>query len=163
MHVPVKPRGGTFEWVLEPPQPAACDATWYIDGCLYDEYKRYARRTGFGIVVVDVEGSLIGYGSGMPPDWIEDAAGAELWALYTVAAMSPALPRLVTDCKGLCDTLNRCPTHACGHDKALARTWSMLRLALDNDFAPAAKLVTWMPSHTSVDATGRVTDLSRQT
>ena len=148
--------GDTFQWLLEPPGHSIEGLTWYIDGSLFDEYKRYARRTGFGIVVVSSDGSLVGLGNGVPPDWIVDAAGAELWALYSVAALDAELPMIVTDCKGLLDTLRGVPASACAHDKALARTWNMLRHILDDDFTQGARQVRWMPSHTSAHAIGSV-------
>eukprot|EP00973_Karenia_brevis_P035504 4893570-Karenia_brevis.AAC.1 len=79
VRVPARPSCDTFRWTLEPSVQAHGDK-WFIDGSLFDEAKRYARRTGFGIVVLDASGSLIGLACGVPPAWIKDAAGAELWA-----------------------------------------------------------------------------------
>lgn len=158
--VPRGPPGGTFEWLLQPPDNgSAAEATWFIDGAVYDEAKRYARRFGFGVVVVSSAGDLVAFGKGVLPSWIVDAEGAELWALVTAASCNPSLPRVVTDCKGILDTLLQgCPLHACGPKRALARTWHILSQALDEDFRPAAKLVVWMPSHESARAIGSACD-----
>ncbi len=59
---------------------------------------RTARRTGFGIVVVDYQGYLIAYGNGNPPAWITDSAGAETWALFVTLSMTWLCPDTVTDC-----------------------------------------------------------------
>ena len=69
------------------------ELTWFIDGSLYDEPWRFARRTGFGIVVVSRAGSLVACGSGRPPHWVHDAAGAEIRAFPVVTRMTTRLPR----------------------------------------------------------------------
>ena len=51
------------------------DVQWFNDGCLFDEPKRFARRLGFGSVVVDIVGTLLALGRGLPPPWVQDAAG----------------------------------------------------------------------------------------
>ena len=74
--VPRKPSGISFKWLHRPPTDVPAEGvTWFIDGSLYDEAKRYARRTGFGIVVVSDYGSLLAFGLGIPPEWIVDAGG----------------------------------------------------------------------------------------
>ncbi len=69
--------------------------------------------------------------------------------MYTVATLNVFLPKVVTDCKGILDSLKRSPALATGHKMALARTWTMVSRALDDDFTSAASLVRWMPSHES--------------
>ncbi len=147
---PKPPCGDTFEWILCPPQDGSeVGATWYVDGSLFDEAKRFARRTGFGIVVVSASGDLIGFGSGIPPHWVVDAAGAELWAMLTVLRLNAFMPDVVTDCKGILDTLYGSPAEACGPKRSLARTWRMVADALDGQFRDAADKLVWMPSHES--------------
>ncbi len=120
-----------------------------MDGSLFDEAKSFARRTGFGIVVVSASGDLIGFGSGIPPHWVVDAAGAELWAMLTVLRLNAFMPDVVTDCKGILDTLYGSPAEACGPKRSLARTWRMVADALDGQFRDAADKLVWMPSHES--------------
>ena len=57
--------------------------------------------TGFGIVVVDATGSLVAYGSGIPPDFVVDSGGAETWALKVAVSASIVTPTVITDCLGL--------------------------------------------------------------
>ena len=99
-------------------------------------------------------GDLAGFGNGLPPPWIHDAAGAEAWALYQVARLNPFMPATVTDCLGLLETLVAgvaAATQAC---KKLARLWNMIATATDGDFASAAQCVTWMPAHGAVHTIG---------
>ena len=110
----------------------------------------FLRRTGFGIVAVRSNGDLVAFGHGIPPHWIQDAAGAELWAVHFVIAFaSITVPYIVTDCKGIYDSLRRCPSSLTAHDKALARTWSLIVHALDNNFDEIQQRLKWMPSHTA--------------
>jgi len=92
---------------------------------------------------------LLGYGAGEPPAWIVDAAGAELWAYFTVLSLNAGIPNVVTDCKGILDSLQKEPGHTTGPKKALARTWQFIRHVLDDDFAAARDKLCWMPSHQS--------------
>ena len=66
IRVPARPPGDSFTWLLQPPEDVGPGATWFIDGSLFDESKRFARRTGFGVAVSDSQGSLIGFGRGVP-------------------------------------------------------------------------------------------------
>ena len=158
--VPAPPNGDTFSWHV--PLPENIDQqslTWYIDGSLFDEAKRIFRRTGFGIAVVDAQGSLVAFGNGIPPPWILDAAGAELWALYFVLSVrSEGVPRIVTDCKGILDGAQCSPAHLVGHDRALARTWGLIIQVLDGELQPLAERLLWMPSHESAATLARATD-----
>ena len=157
--VPCRPEGGTFQRLVRPLDDGSdLDATWFIDGSLFDEAKRYFRRVGFGIAVIGMDGSLIAYGHGVPPSWVWDAAGAELWAFYFVANENASLPLIVTDCKGIVDSLMLTPQDTTRHDRALGRTWAMIRSVLDDNFQLAIERVSWMPSHESVEAVGRLRD-----
>ena len=163
--LPCAPAGGTFTWLVPVPSEVdEADLTWYVDGSLYDEGKRVMRRTGFGIAAADSRGTLLACGHGVPPDWVHDAAGAELWAVYFVLSLSLLcdVPFIVTDCKGILDSLQHAPQALTQHDKALARTWSLIRHTLDDDFSIIRGRLRWMPSHTSsggickaVDSTGQ--------
>ena len=160
LHVraPAAPDRESFRWMQPPPDLLPQDVKVFIDGSLFTGALLWARRTGFGIAIVSNSGSLLALGNGIPPPWIIDAAGAELWAFYVVASMFPALPRIVTDCKGILDGLESSPLHMCGRSKALARTWKMVDHVLDGDFASARRMVTWMPAHTSLASIGQARD-----
>ena len=158
VRAPAAPDQETFNWIRPPPDPMPQDVKVFIDGSLFDESLRWARRTGFGVAIVSHDGSLLAFGNGIPPRWIIDAAGAELWAFYIVASIFPFLPRIVTDCKGILEGLERTPQHVCGRSKALARTWKMVAHVLDGDFRSARSMVAWMPAHTSLASIGQATD-----
>ena len=70
---------------------------------------------------------------------MHDAAGAELWAVcFVVGLRFFQMPAIVTDCKGILDSL-RCPPQVLtSHDKALARTWGIIRHRLDDDLESLA-------------------------
>jgi hypothetical protein len=158
--VPMCPYDDTFTWIIPLPLDHEVeDLRWFVDGSLFDEYKRFMRRTGFGVVAVDRFGSLVACGYGIPPRWIHDAAGAELWAVCFVLGLgSHAIPAIVTDCKGILDSLRWAPQTLTSHDKALARTWSMIRVRLDDDLQQLAKQLTWMPCHTAQSSIGVTLD-----
>ena len=81
-----------------PPRPH--NASWYIDGSLVDTRISQSCRLGFGVVVVGDGGQLLGLGNGRPPQWIIDAAGAELWAYLVALRQAIGVPKVVTDCRG---------------------------------------------------------------
>ena len=54
--VPPPPVAESFQWFLAPPPEIPADARWYIDGSLIHARPKDASRTGFGIVIVDVDG-----------------------------------------------------------------------------------------------------------
>ncbi len=158
VRVPGRPQGGTFSWIWPMPLQPPDDLIWLIDGSLFDESRRFARRTGFGIAMVTPQGSLVAFGLGVPPLWVIDASGAELWAYFQVLCLTLFSPTVVTDCLGILDALKAGVAAAMGPKKSLARTWAMVAHSLDGDFALAASLVTWMPSHESAQAIGRARD-----
>ena len=86
----------------------------------------------------------------MPPHWIQDAAGADFWAVHCVISLASIIvPHIVTDCKGIYDSCRMCPSSLTDHDKALARTWSLIVHALDNNFEEIRQRLKWVPSHTA--------------
>ena len=156
--VPAIPEGDTFEWVLPPDGDLPGDASWFIDGSLFDESKRFARRTGFGIAVVASNGSLLALGRGVPPAWVHDAAGAEVWAFFSAIRLNCYLPRVVTDCLGVLRSLQDGYQAAVGPNRRQARLWAMIGHSLDEDFSSAAQTVVWMPSHGAVHTIDVVKD-----
>ena len=50
------------------------------------------------------------------------------------------------------------PRSACGHKRALGRTWAMIAERLDYDLSEVSMKVRWMPPHTSLRALGHVYD-----
>jgi len=156
--IPDRPKGDTFSWTVGPPAEWPEGCVWYIDGSLSDETRSFGRRTGFAIVVVGSHGALLAAGQGIPPIWVVDAAGAELWAFATVTRLNGTCPRVVTDCKGILDGLKSGPSAVTAADNKLARTWHIIVHNLDDSFAEAATKTTWMPSHCSVASINKVLD-----
>jgi len=161
LRVPPPPKGATIHWVFLPTgglEAAPSSATWYIDGSLYDEGYWFSKRLGFGIVVVDADGTLLAMAHGISPSWIKDAAGAEVWAFYVALQLSPTPPRIVTDCKNITETLLAGVHVACEAKCPLARTWRMVAHILEDsgDTAAACKQTIWMPSHGSLASVGTV-------
>ena len=81
---------------------------------------------GFAIVVVSPTGELLGVGLGTPPEWIQDSAGAEAWAVYTVLAMSAETPAIVTDCYGILTGLAGGRAKTTLPHRPLATVWKMI-------------------------------------
>ena len=146
------PRDGTFTWVEDPSHHDLSQATFYIDGsAFYAELGSYHTRCGFSIVVVTGEDRLLGAGRGVPPSFVNTSAAAELWALYQLLLNFPFIPRIVTDCKGILDSLDRNPSLAVGPLCRLARIWKLIIHTLDSDnsWQSLRDRIVWMPSHTT--------------
>ncbi len=56
IRVPKPPQDATIVWYRTPPDILPEDARWYIDGSMFDGPLFYARRTGFGIVIISSGG-----------------------------------------------------------------------------------------------------------
>ena len=78
-----------------------------------------------------------------------DAAGGELWADAVALKLQPQLTQVVTDCRGILDSLERPATEALEPSHCLARTWRHVVTSLDGDFDSARKVLRWMPAHVS--------------
>jgi hypothetical protein len=145
----------TFTWLVQPPDDVdPIGWTWFIDGSLMDEARVFARRAGFAIVVVDEKGSLVGCGRGRPPQWLTTAAGAEAWAFWTVVRLNPFLPRVVTDCLEVLQTLAGGRSEALVGTRRLARVWRLIFDALDGGAGAPESMVRWMPAHRTGGAIG---------
>ena len=153
VQAPLRPLEDSFEWLMPiGDRHDPLSATWYIDGSLFDEKRRFGRRMRFGLAVVSVHGELIGCGRGLAPGWAQDAAGAELWAFHVVLKECAGMPYVVTDCKGIFDGLRLPQQRLLGEQSRLGRTWSLIVQALDGRLAVATARLTWMPAHTSASA-----------
>ena len=117
------PLGNTFEWLWGDHQELPEEARWYIDGSMYDNLGASLSRLGFGIVVVSATGHLLAFGRGVPPSWVLDASGAELWAFAVVINMSPHMPNVTTDCLNIIEAIKRGKGSALAAKSPLARVW----------------------------------------
>ena len=67
-------------WLIQPPDNIPYKARWYIDGSCTNPIWKQARGTGYALVLVDFDGTLLAAGNGSPPNYVVDSGGAELWA-----------------------------------------------------------------------------------
>jgi len=159
-------RDGSFKWVLDPfaTQRDLTAATWYTDGSMLGGAWTQLRATGFGLVVVDSSGELVGYGFGAPPSRINTAAAAELWAIHIAMSLSPFPPRIKTDCMSILTSASAGTATVTAHNKVLARVWNSIAASADGDVAALVEqgLWQWIPAHLSISAVGQATDHSNQ-
>ncbi len=146
----------TFRWILAPPETAWSEKwKWFIDGSMLDEPRRFARRTGYAVAVVDEYGHLVAYGCGRPPAWISTAAGAEAWAYCVILQLAPAPPQTITDCLEVRNTLEAGVQAATAGRKRLARVWKQIHTILEGQATTALEKLTWMPAHGSAASIGK--------
>ena len=122
---------------------------------LHGKWKTY-RSTGFGIVVTSLDGDLLAFGRGQPPQWCKTAAAAEAWALCSVVVQAPFVPKCRTDCSSLIATAAAGISKATEPRKLLAQIWVLIGSALDGDLQQLAdgSTLVWVPAHTSPAAIG---------
>jgi hypothetical protein len=145
---PAAAEGDTFQWLFGDTCHVDCDATWFIDGSLFDgtRYLGIGHAVGFGVVVLDRHGSLVAYGRGVPPAWVKDAAGAEAWAFAAILRLGPAVPRTVTDCLNVVSAVIGGRGRATSAKSPLARIWGPAFDILD-DVGFVGDELQWMPAH----------------
>ena len=104
---------------------------------------------GFAVAVVADNGDVTAWGERVPPEWIDSAAAAELWDLYTVLRMSMGVPRAVTDWQGTLSSADRGTGPATKASMHLAKTWSMITAVLEVDISQLTRdrKFVWMPAH----------------
>ena len=150
----------SLHWRIPLPDDIPEGCKFYIDASAMDAACKPLTRLGFAIVVVASSGELLALGYGCPPNWIVDSGGAETWAFYVVASLSPFLPRIVTDYLGILSTLRIGKNRATSAVRGLARLWKMVFSVLDSDNAlgEAQDRVVWMPSHGTRSSIGRMVE-----
>jgi hypothetical protein len=159
VRVPPVPAGDSFQWLKQPDGDIPIDAKWYIDGSMFDGTVPLIGRTGFGVVVTSMEGDLLAYGMGIPPDWIRDASGAEAWALAVILRWCPSMPDTTTDCMNVVTTLHAGKAAATDAASPLARIWAEVLKAFDDSDCDQQGLasIRWMPAHGSQHSIGAAT------
>ena len=160
LSTPKPPDGDTFEWLHSSTADIPLDATWFIDGSMFDGIHDFGirRRTGFAIVIVSAQHDLLACGRGMPPNWVKDAAGAEAWAFAVMLRMCPTVPRTTTDCLNIVKTIAGGRGKATAASSPLARIWATAFDILDDMECTAEDFekVAWMPAHRGQDTIGQV-------
>ncbi len=140
-------RQASFQWLWRDTEEFPEDATWYIDGSLFHKDIPEWRSTGYSIVVHSRSQGLLAFGGGVPPPWCATAPAAEAWALLIALLNAVELPRIITDCKGLVDTVLAGLAAATAPSRILARIWVAIDVAIDNKFHDLATALSWMPAH----------------
>ena len=85
----------TFVWHVK---PKLMPAKGYSDGSARDGPIKKLVRCGWAFVVVDEDGQVIAAAYGLPPPWIDDIGGAEIWGLHqSILVTTPCSPAWV-DC-----------------------------------------------------------------
>jgi hypothetical protein len=155
---PAAGEGDTFQWLFGDTCCIDHDATWFIDGSLFDgtRYLGIGHAVGFGVVVLDRRNSLVAYGRGVPPAWVKDAAGAEAWAFTAILRLGPAVPRTVTDCLNVVSAVIGGRGRATSAKSPLARIWGPAFDILD-DIGFVGDELQWMPAHGGQSSIGVAT------
>ena len=87
----------TFVWHVKP-KSMPIKGIIYSDGSARDDPIKELVRCGWAFVVVDEEGQVIAAAYGLPPPWIDDIGGAEIWGLrQAMLVTTPCSPAWV-DC-----------------------------------------------------------------
>ena len=129
-----------------------------IDGSMMNPRWKGLSTLGFAIVVISDAGDLVAWGNGVPPEWCDSASAAEAWALCQVLrSATPFVPRVLTDCLGLLQTVDKGASAACSANMRLARTWHHIAQFLNNDLSLLCRQgsLTWMPAHQPESSIGR--------
>ena len=95
-------------------------------------------------------------GNGIPPAWIQDAAGAELWAVSVVLRLSSFMPYIITDCLGVLEGFRAGSAVMTGPKMKMARVWNIIAGYVDFDMQTASQMITWMPSHAAASSIGHI-------
>ena len=154
---PVRCDCGWLRWAQEIPSDVELGRlTWYIDGSAINGRWRDIATTGYGIVVTNDEGLVVGCAQGLPPAWIRTAAASEAWALLQVLKCCIETPFIVTDCKSLLTVASNGTVRATGSKQPLARIWSCIAATLDGDITWLTKdnKLRWVPAHLGEAAVG---------
>ena len=102
------------------------------------------------------DGTLLAYGSGVPPHWCRTAPAAEAWALRTALMHCPFIPALRTDCLGLLSAAEAGTLHTTAASRPLARVWKAIAMVVDGETDQLVRghRLVWVPAHQTTAAIG---------
>ena len=116
----------------------------YSDGSARDGPIKELVRCGWAFVVVDEEGQVIAAAYGLPPPWIDDIGGAEVWGLHqAMLVTTPCSPAWV-DCLPVLTAVEKGMQVANDPRNPLARAHALLLPLLEDEGVERAG---WMPAH----------------
>ena len=90
--VPPPAKEATFRWVVYP-AGGVFQGRVYSNGSRLDGPTSLLARNGWAFVVLDDDNVLIASASGIPPGWVDDIPGTEVWVWLKLPCMrSPGAP-----------------------------------------------------------------------
>lgn len=101
-------------------------------------------RCGWAFVALNEQGQVAS-AYGVPPPWIVDIHGAEVWALVQACMVGmPGLVSYLCDCESVVKSIHERAGKAVAGSKMHARAYQLLFARLDDIGTDA---VVWMPAH----------------
>lgn len=126
--VPQAPSEETFVWAVRP-EGDVIDGTVYTDGSLFDGLPRFCgpcSRPGWAFVAADDSGRVTASAHGVPPPWVTDIHGTELWALQMASAHALPGTSFRIDCFSVLDVYARGSVSATSASRYYARIWNLI-------------------------------------
>ena len=138
----------TFIWHVRPASLPLVGKV-YTDGSARDGPIPELIRCGWSFVVADARGEVIAAAYGVPPPWVDDIGGAEVWALYQALMVTlPSDCEYWVDCMPVLNAIEKGVRVAKDPRNPLARAHAlMLPILADEEVNP----VGWMPAHLTLE------------
>ena len=134
----------TFEWIKRP-EGGRISGRIYTDGSMLDGPELFMARCGWALVAINELGIVTAIARGVPPPWIDDIHGTEVWALVQASLLAePGQCTFLCDCESVVTAVHEGMNQATSAKNRYARAYGILQGALDD--TPAEKIL-WMPAH----------------
>jgi hypothetical protein len=143
-------------WRSEVPDLTRGDLVFYTDGSLVHSRYREFSTAGCAVVIVSLDGALLGVVEARLPSRVGTASEAEANALLLAVTICPFTPLIITDCQSLLTTARGGLASATAANRPMAGVWTLIGSALDGDTAAAVEQgkLLWMPAHLTRTAAG---------
>ena len=117
----------------------------YTDGSMLDGPELFLARCGWSFVAIDEQGKVTAIARGVPPQWIDDIHGAEVWAMVQAALVAtPGQCTYHCDCQSVVTAIHEGMLQATSAKNRYARAYAILKSALED--TPASNTI-WIPAH----------------
>ena len=117
----------------------------YTDGSMLDGPELFLARCGWSFVALDEQGNVTAIARGVPPQWIDDIHGAEVWAMVQAALVAtPGQCTYHCDCESVVTAIHDAMRQATSAKNRYARAYAILKPALED--TPTSSTL-WMPAH----------------